>query len=49
METVPLGNLKQYLEARAREAYYNVASSQIIEGVEAVHQLDVRRLYFTCS
>ena len=50
MESAPLGDLKQHLEARANETYYNVTSSQsfemkfinqIIEGVQAVHQLDV--------
>ena len=56
MEAVPSGDLKQYLETRANETYYNVTSSQslemnfinqIIEGVEAVHHLDVSRIAFT--
>ena len=54
MEVAPLGNLKQFLKSRASETYYNVTSSQslemnfinqIIEGVEAVHNLDVSIIF----
>ena len=57
MAPAELGSLKQYLEMKANEAYYNVTSSQslemnyikqITEGVEAVHSLDVRIIYLTC-
>ena len=50
MEAATMGNLRQYLEAKANETYYNETSMQasemnfihqIIEGVEAVHKLDV--------
>ena len=56
MEPALLGDLKQYLEARSNETYYNVTSSrtfemniinQIIEGVQAVHHLDVSKIFFT--
>ncbi|KAK2140671.1 hypothetical protein LSH36_1280g00089 [Paralvinella palmiformis] len=52
MEVAPLGNLRQYLETKKDETYYNIKSSQslefnfihqIIEGVEAVHHLDVNK------
>ena len=52
MEAAPLGNLRQYLETKKDETYYNMKSSQslefnfihqIIEGVEAVHHLDVNK------
>ena len=50
MEVAPLGNLKQFLESRANETYYNVTSSQslemnfinqIIEGIEAIYNRGV--------
>ena len=52
MEAAPLGNLRQYLEIKANEMYYNVTSSktlemdfinQIIEASDVVHQLDVSK------
>ena len=55
MEAAPSGDLRQYLETRTNETYYNVTCSQslemnfinqIIEGVEAVHRLDVSRIAF---
>ncbi|KAK2140211.1 hypothetical protein LSH36_1437g00034 [Paralvinella palmiformis] len=59
MEVAPLGNLRQYLEIKANEMYYNVTSSktlemdfinQIIEASDAVHQLDPPGLFYClCS
>ncbi|KAK2138477.1 hypothetical protein LSH36_2974g00008, partial [Paralvinella palmiformis] len=55
MEAAPLGNLRQYLEIKANEMYYNVTSSktlemdfinQIIEASDAVHQLDPPSLFY---
>ncbi|KAK2139078.1 hypothetical protein LSH36_2049g00039 [Paralvinella palmiformis] len=59
MEVAPLGNLRQYLEIKANEMYYNVTSSktlemdfinQIIEASDVVHQLDPPGLFYClCS
>ncbi|KAK2138870.1 hypothetical protein LSH36_2293g00005 [Paralvinella palmiformis] len=59
MEAAPLGNLRQYLEIKANEMYYNVTSSntlemdfinQLIEASDVVHQLDPPSLFYClCS
>ena len=52
MEAASLGNLRNYLETKANETYYNMTSvktseiifiNQIIEGVNAVHHLGVSK------
>jgi len=52
MELSPVGNLKQYVEAKTKEGTFSLPRSppfefnlinQIYLGVEAVHSLSVRR------
>ncbi|KAK2139146.1 hypothetical protein LSH36_2002g00016 [Paralvinella palmiformis] len=59
MEDASLGNLRNYLETKANETYYNMTSvktseiifiNQIIEGVNAVHNLGLPGLFYClCS